>query len=89
MANYRNLLPQLGGSLFLSDGGMETTFIFRDGLELPHFASFVLLETQEGRSHLINYYERYLEIARSNGLGFVLDTPSWRANSDWGGQAGL
>ena len=26
--------------LFLSDGGLETTMIFREGLDLPCFASF-------------------------------------------------
>jgi homocysteine S-methyltransferase len=88
MAKYRELLPQLSGRLFLSDGGMETTFIFHDGVELPYFASFVLLETEQGRSHLTKYFERYLEISRSNVLGFVLDTPTWRANSDWGAKLG-
>ena len=41
MAKYRHDLPQLNGGTFLSDGGMETTLIFHDGVELPHFASFV------------------------------------------------
>jgi homocysteine S-methyltransferase len=88
MPKYRKILPQLNGSLFLSDGGMETTFIFKEGMELPEFASFPLMETQEGRARLVNYYERYLEIARRNGLGFVLDTPTWRANADWGAKLG-
>ena len=42
-AKYRNNLPQLDGGMFLADGGMETSLIFHDGLELPYFASFVLL----------------------------------------------
>jgi homocysteine S-methyltransferase len=88
MAKYRNKLPQLGESIFLADGGMETTMIFREGLELPYFASFPLLETQTGRSHLIDYYEAYLKIARSRGLGFILSTPTWRASSDWGAKLG-
>ena len=28
MTAYRNALPQLGGELFLTDGGLETTLIF-------------------------------------------------------------
>ena len=36
--------------IFLSDGGMETTLIFHEGVDLPHFASFVLLETEEAGS---------------------------------------
>ncbi len=36
-------LPQLGGELFLTDGGIETSLIFHDGLDLPLFAAFDLL----------------------------------------------
>jgi hypothetical protein len=42
MTTYRKQLPQLGEELFLSDGGLETTLIFHNGMDLPHFASFVL-----------------------------------------------
>ncbi len=88
MFKYRSALPQLKGRLFLSDGGMETTLIFHEGAELPHFASYVLLETPEGRAMLKRYYERYLEVARSRGVGFVLDSATWRANADWGARIG-
>jgi homocysteine S-methyltransferase len=84
MAKYRHDLPQMKGGTFLSDGGMETTLIFQQGIELPQFASFVLLETEAGRRHLKAYYESYLKIARQRGLGFVLDSATWRANLDWG-----
>lgn len=88
MAKYRNDLPQMKGGTFLSDGGMETTLIFLDGVELPHFASFVLLDTAEGRERLKGYYEKYLDIARRRGTGFVLDSATWRANADWGEKLG-
>ena len=88
MARHRHDLPQHRGGIFLTDGGMETTLIFQKGLELPHFAAFVLLESAEGRSHLKQYYEAYLTIARQHGLGFVLDSPTWRANADWGAKLG-
>lgn len=88
MAKYRHDLPQRRGGTFLTDGGMETTLIFHKGLELPQFAAFVLLESAEGRSHLTQYYEAYLAIARQHGLGFVLDSPTWRANPDWGAKLG-
>ena len=45
-AKYRHALPQMGDALFLTDGGLETTLIFHDGLELPHFAAFDLLRTR-------------------------------------------
>ena len=88
MSKYRFDLPQHRGGVFLTDGGMETTLIFHEGIELPHFASFVLLSTAEGRRKLEDYYIRYLDIARSAGTGFVLDTATWRANPDWAERLG-
>jgi S-methylmethionine-dependent homocysteine/selenocysteine methylase len=88
MARYRHALPQHQGGIFLTDGGMETTLIFHEGLELPHFAAFVLLDSADGRAHLKRYYEAYLRIARQRGLGFVLDSPTWRANPDWAAKLG-
>lgn len=78
-------LPQLSGGLFLSDGGLETTLIFLDGVELPQFAAFVLLRDAAGRAQLRRYFQPYLELcALTPGAGFVLETPTWRANPDWG-----
>jgi len=67
---------------------METTFIFRDGLELPDFASFVLLDDPDGLEALRAYYASYVAIAARHGVGIVLDTPTWRANPDWGARLG-
>jgi len=67
---------------------METTLIFHEGLELPDFASFVLLDDPAGIGALRAYYRTYLEIARNRGVGIVLDTPTWRANRDWGERLG-
>ncbi|MGE3227916.1 MAG: homocysteine S-methyltransferase family protein [Hyphomicrobium sp.] len=88
MSKYRKALPQLGGTLFLSDGGLETTLIFHNGIELPHFAAFDLLRTRAGRETLRSYYIPYIEMARENGMGFILDGPTWRANPDWGAKLG-
>jgi S-methylmethionine-dependent homocysteine/selenocysteine methylase len=59
MAKYRYGLPQRHRGIFLADGGLETTLIFHDGCELPHFAAFVLLDSVEGRNKLKKYYESY------------------------------
>ena len=84
MAKYRHALPQRNGGIFLTDGGMETTLIFQEGIELPHFAAFVLLDSAEGRQQLKRYYAAYLsgcprswhrlcarqsDVARQSGLG--------------------
>jgi S-methylmethionine-dependent homocysteine/selenocysteine methylase len=67
---------------------METVLIFDYGLELPDFASFVLLDDPEGAQALRFYYEKFLDIARERRAGIVLDTPTWRANADWGERLG-
>ena len=67
---------------------METTLIFEQGMELPEFASFPLVETEEGRAALRAYFEPYLAIALERGIGILLDAPTWRANPDWGAKLG-
>lgn len=77
-------LPPFAPTKFITDGGLETTLIFHDGIDIPYFASFDLLKTQDGCNRVAAYYARYLEIARKAKVGFVLESPTWRANSDWG-----
>jgi hypothetical protein len=88
MSKYRARLPQLNGGLCLTDGGIEPSLIYQDGLDLPHFAAFHLLRDAAGRAALRRYYTRYAEIARAAGVGFVLVCPSWRASADWGAKLG-
>ena len=82
-------LPQLDADLFLTDGGIETTLIFDDGFDLPDFAAFVLLDSDEGRAALRRYYETYLDLAARDGLGIVLESATWRVSADWAARAGL
>ncbi len=84
---YRDDLPQLGGDLFLTDGGIETTLIFHQGLDLPEFAAFDLLKDDEGTEELRAYYRPYLELARERETGFVLESPTWRASPGWAGRS--
>jgi S-methylmethionine-dependent homocysteine/selenocysteine methylase len=88
IAKYRTRLPQLSDLLFLTDGGMETTLIFQEGLDLPCFASFDLLKNAEGIEQVRRYYALYAAMARDAGLGFVLESPTWRANPDWAEKIG-
>jgi S-methylmethionine-dependent homocysteine/selenocysteine methylase len=82
-------LPQLEGGLFLTDGGIETTLIFHQGLELPAFAAFVLLRDEAGTDELRRYYAPYLELAREQGVGLVLESPTWRASPRWAAELGV
>ncbi len=82
-------LPQLAAPTpFITDGGLETTLVFHHGIDLPDFAAFPLLDSDQGRASLAAYYNPYIELAERLGTGIVLDTPTWRANADWGARLG-
>jgi homocysteine S-methyltransferase len=85
---YRDALPQLDADLFLTDGGIETTLIFDDGIDLPDFAAFVLLDDSPGREALVRYFESYVAIAVRDQVGIILETPTWRASPDWAERRG-
>tara|TARA_R110002020_G_scaffold176756_25_gene369331 strand:+ start:976 stop:1929 length:954 start_codon:yes stop_codon:yes gene_type:complete len=87
-ARYRTRLPQADGAPLLTDSGLETTLIFLEGMDLPCFAAYPLLDTVEGRRTLRAYYERHLAIAADHGTGFLLEAPTWRASRDWGAELG-
>jgi len=88
MAGYRSALPQLKGDLFLTDGGIETTLIFLEGLELPDFAAFDLLKRPEGETALRKYFRTYAALAKRFGTGLILEAATWRANPDWAARLG-
>src|SRR5215471_17944401 len=85
---YRSRLPQLDRELFLTDGGLETTLIFHEGIDLPLFAAFGLLGTDEGRAALRKYFDTYARLAVEQGVGIVLESATWRANPDWAAKLG-
>lgn len=88
MSKYRTALPQLNGEIFLTDGGIETSLIFHQGFELPHFAAFDLLKNGQGRDGLRKYLQPYVQIAKDHGVGFVLESATWRASTDWAERLG-
>jgi S-methylmethionine-dependent homocysteine/selenocysteine methylase len=74
---------------WIADAGLETVMIFLEGLDLPHFASFALLDTKEGKAALTRYFDHFAQLARDGGTGLVLDTATWRANMGWAGVMGM
>ncbi len=83
MATHKPSLPHESGELFITDGGLETTLVFLQGYELPCFAAFDLLKDEQGSQAIKEYYRGYLKIARDFKAGFILESPTWRANPDW------
>jgi S-methylmethionine-dependent homocysteine/selenocysteine methylase len=88
MSKHRAALPQANGKPFLTDGGLETTLIFHDGLVLPDFAAFTLLHDDAGIAALRKYFRAYAALAVRYDTGLILESPTWRASSDWGARLG-
>src|SRR5215475_14242841 len=68
----------------LTDAGLETVLLFDEGIDLPHFAAFPLVDSEDGRAAMGRYYTPFIELARDRNLPLVLSAPTWRANADWG-----
>lgn len=75
-------------TLTLTDSGLETWLVFHRSTDLPDFAAFPLLDDPAGRELLTEYFRDHLRIAATAGADVVLETPTWRANADWGARLG-
>ncbi len=76
-------MPDLSTGSWVTDGGLETDLIFNHGVDLPEFASFPLVDDDDGRKLLESYYAEYAAIAAAARAGLLLEAPTWRANPDW------
>lgn len=87
-AKYRNDLPQMTGSLFLTDGGLYGLKEY-DETSLSASSAFSWLRSSEGTLLLKDYYQKYLRAVRGHNTGFILESPTWRASKDWADSLGL
>ncbi len=62
---------------------METVFFHRN-TNLPEFASYDLLRSEDDYQTLDEYYKSYIELAQRFNIGLVFQTPTWRVYPDWG-----
>ncbi len=89
MTRFRDGLPQLGPDVFLTDSGLETDLLFNQGVDLPQFAAFPLLNDREGTDRLRTYFGAHAAVAAQANVGFLLEAATWRANADWGALLGF
>lgn len=76
------------GMPMLTDSGLETWLVFHRRVELPDFAAFPLLDDPAGRGLLAEYFRAHIRLAAEARTGIVVETPTWRANADWGARLG-
>lgn len=70
------------GLTYLAYVGIETDLIFTQGIDLPNFASFPLLDTPDGRDLLRRYYRDHLALCAARGCGAILESATWIAQHD-------
>ncbi|MGI9350083.1 MAG: homocysteine S-methyltransferase family protein [Rhizobiaceae bacterium] len=88
MAIHRDSFTSVEAELFLAYVGMETDLIFTQGIDLPGFASYPLLETEDGRALLKRYLSDMILLGAEMGTGVILESPTWVANRDRGAKIG-
>ena len=67
---------------FLCYTGIETDLIFNQGVDLPGFATFPLLESEKGRTLLAKSCLAQVELARELGCGVMFESATWVADKD-------
>ena len=78
------LLDNTSVDLWITDAGLETYLIYLQDIVLPEFASFPLVDSPKGRTEINKYFNGFLDMALKMNTGCILESPTWRANPDWG-----
>jgi len=89
MPKYRENLPLLGRDIYACYVGMPTEIIYRDGIDLPGFASYPLLLNPDHKNLIRNYICNLVDLARDQNVGLILDSETWVANRDRGAKLGF
>jgi hypothetical protein len=67
---------------------METDLIFTQNVGLPGFASYALLQSDDGHEHLNRYARDLIALGKEHGLGIIVESATWVANRDRGAALG-
>ncbi|SLN65173.1 methionine synthase I [Roseovarius litorisediminis] len=80
--------PQRVGRIYLTEGGIETEIMYKDGFELPHFAMFPLLDDPDAVAAMKGIWRRSLLVAAETGCCAIMNGLDYRASPDWGALLG-
>ena len=84
----RSFPKQVTGTLYLTEGGVETEIMYKYGYELPEFAMFTLLENQKAVVDMRGMFERYLDTVAEHEYHALMGGIDYRASADWGENGG-
>lgn len=77
------------GHFWLTEPGLETEIMYRDGFELPEFSMQPLLDQPNAIEAVRRVMTETLEVAAAHGLGAMLQAFDYRASPDWGAKLGF
>ena len=80
--------PRIDDRLYLTEGGIETEIMYKDGFELPHFAMYPLLDDPAATEAMKGIWRRMLTVAAETGWCVVMNGLDYRASPDWAGLLG-
>lgn len=69
--------------IIITDGGLETTLIYKYNIELPYFSCINLLKTDSGRNIIYNCLLNYVNISEKYNVNIIIETPTWRCSKKW------
>lgn len=76
------------GTVYLTEGGIETEIMYKWGFELPQFAMFPLLKNPVAVSAMQGMYRRFLDVAAKYKTSVLMGGLDYRASPDWGALLG-
>ena len=76
------------GQFWLTEPGLETEIMYRDGYELPEFSMQPLLDQPQAIDAIRKMIEDTLSVAANNGAGAMIGAFDYRASPDWGAKLG-
>ena len=82
-SKYRDNLPNLGDTKFMTCAGFETTMVFDKQIDLPCFAAYTVMSREDGKDIGNWFYKQYLDIAVEKKLPIILDSFTWRSTQGW------
>jgi hypothetical protein len=89
--SIKSAVSDLGPSSFgMAEAAIGTSLIFKDKMDIPFMATYLIMKTEIGWRRVFDYKESFINVAKKHKVPFFFlraETP--RANPDWGLKVGI